>query len=164
MRISISVLAAATLLPLAVQPAAAEAAASGTVTVVNQKTGRCLAVAEGTRAKGAHVIQWRCTGGAEQRWRISKRPGGIRLRNVASGQCLAIAYGTTKQGVKAIQWPCYRGKAPEQVWVRNAKGQLRNFDSRRCLAIANGTRKQGVKPIQWSCYQGNAPEQVWLFR
>ncbi|WP_327092639.1 RICIN domain-containing protein [Nonomuraea sp. NBC_01738] len=74
MRLSHAVIAAVTLLPLLAQPALGEQDAGGAVTVVNQKTGRCLAVAKGTTKKGVKAIQWSCYRGdaPEQVWLLNK--------------------------------------------------------------------------------------------
>jgi hypothetical protein len=91
--------------------------ADGTKEIRNDRSNQCLAIAGGSTADGAHMLQWPCReANPDQHWEITTEANGLsRLRNAHSGQCLAIAAGVKTDGAHLLQWPC-REANPDQAW------------------------------------------------
>jgi hypothetical protein len=65
-------------------------------------------VAGWSTANGGAVIQWPCTGGANQQWRVIDMGGGqFRFQSVFSGKCLDVTGVSTADGAAMQQWDCY---------------------------------------------------------
>jgi hypothetical protein len=92
--------------------------AGGYTEIRNDRTGLCLAIGGGSKANGAHAIQWTCGGVShlEQAWQVGTGTGPVEIRNVNSGQCLAIGGGSKEDGAHALQWPCGGPTHLEQAW------------------------------------------------
>ncbi|WJV46606.1 RICIN domain-containing protein [Streptomyces flavofungini] len=143
----------------------AHAQANAYLTLLNQGTGKCLAVPHASEANGVGLVQWECKGeaDAEQRWQLEHVAGGngdrYLVRNRNSSKCLAIPGGTSVNGTQAIQWTCNGGSS--QIWIHDSRNRLRNLASDRCLAIPNASAANGTKAIQWTC--ATSLDQRWLW-
>jgi hypothetical protein len=75
------------------------------VSIRNEKSDKCMDAEDFGR--GTRIIQFTCSGNANQRWRIEEPISGQwRFVNVASGKCLdASNWGRDAQ---LIQYPCHR--------------------------------------------------------
>ncbi|MGW2543441.1 RICIN domain-containing protein [Kitasatospora sp. NPDC001574] len=110
----------------------------------------CLEVTDWRTDDGAPVRQWPCTGGANQKWRITE--GAVV--NVHSGKCLEIpGYGTTP-GTPVGQWACNGGS--NQRWgITGLFSGLRtyrefvNVHSGLALDVAEVSFDPGAPAIQW---------------
>jgi hypothetical protein len=79
------------------------------VRIVNKNSGKCLAVAGGSDAEAAKVIQWDCVGSQDQRWIEWPEPNSRRwvsFQNGNSIKCLAVAGASTANGAGLIQYTC----------------------------------------------------------
>ncbi|MEV7028585.1 RICIN domain-containing protein, partial [Kitasatospora sp. NPDC093558] len=63
----------------------------------------CADVGGGSTAAGAQVIQWPCTGAANQRWTATAVAGGYKLASQKSGLLLTTA--STSDGAFVTQQP-----------------------------------------------------------
>ncbi|MFC7618363.1 RICIN domain-containing protein [Actinokineospora soli] len=64
-------------------------------------------------AAGAAIIQWTCTGGANQRWTITPSGTGYAIASEASGLLITAASATS--GAKLTQQPA--GASTPQIWA-----------------------------------------------
>lgn len=141
----------------------------------NTNSGQVLAVAGGSDANAARVIQWplRTQGDGqanpEQDWLFVDRLNGwwsFRNAGTADRKAMAVNGGSAQSGAAIIQWP-YNPASPEHVWgFYDAPGypqghyQIRSYKHQNmCIAIPGASRTQGVGAVQWPC--SNGPEQVW---
>ncbi|MFG2643326.1 RICIN domain-containing protein [Streptomyces sp. NPDC048370] len=156
------VLAASLGLVFGVSAIPAQAAPSivylGTVEIKAEHSGQCLEVADWSKANGAAVRQWPCTGGDNQKWhRYSQQndTGAFYYVNANSGKCLEIGGWGRNNGATANQWDCHWGL--NQVF----RGQYSLYmDSAyvygKCLEIADWSTQPGAPARLWSCtYQPN---------
>ncbi|EOD66318.1 RICIN domain-containing protein [Amycolatopsis vancoresmycina] len=89
------------------------AGAADTYTVVNQQTGKCLAVDGASTADGAAVVQQTCTDGtASQQFTLRKvtyggnDPRDYQLAARHCGKCVDVSGVSTTAGASVIQWTC----------------------------------------------------------
>lgn len=132
----------------------------------NGNSGQCLAVGASSTANGAGVIQWPCTGGAEQLWSftdITSINGSLwaHVRNLNSGQCLAVPGGNLNIGYQLMQWPC--GPWNDHYWQFDVDpttgyAMLYNLNN-QCAAIGASSLTAGAPAVEWTCTGGN--EQLW---
>ncbi|MFC7614993.1 RICIN domain-containing protein [Actinokineospora soli] len=133
------------------------------VNLVADHSGKCAGVADSATTAGADVIQWSCTGVADQKWNLTPASGGYRLSpSHASGQCLDVAGASTAPGADVVQWTC--GTGTNQVW---------SFDYEEdgyysvspghapavCLDVASAQGNDGADIVQYSC--NGYPNQRW---
>ncbi|WP_270165607.1 RICIN domain-containing protein [Paenibacillus sp. SYP-B4298] len=136
--------------------------------IVNRKSGKILAVAQGSMTNGAQVIQWDYTGSADQHWQLVPDEGHItvdsyRLFNVKSGKALGIWEGSTTDGGRSVQWTS-SNMSYDQNWFihETAEGftKLVNANSRKFLAVKDGSVSAGAHIAQWS--DADSMEQQWM--
>lgn len=143
-----------------------QTSAAEVANLIDDNSHKCLAVGGGSTEKGAHVIQWACSGAADQDWRLNPRSDGkYEVRNDHSGMCLGIAGGSKENSAHAVQWPC-REATVDQKWLleRNAQGstRLRNANSSQCLAIGSSEVDNGAHALQWPCSSND--DQWWTIK
>ncbi|MFE2554424.1 family 20 glycosylhydrolase [Streptomyces sp. NPDC059352] len=73
----------------------------GSYSVKNVNSGLCMDVTGNSTTVGAAIIQWTCTGNANQHWYVTAVAGGYTITSVSSGLLLTSA-GTT-DGSKITQ-------------------------------------------------------------
>ncbi|MFD9444676.1 RICIN domain-containing protein [Streptomyces sp. NPDC060006] len=131
--------------------------------IVNQHSGKCLAVPADSTANGKVLIQWECNDNLDQEWYAEWIPGGdgnrYRIRNYRSGKCLAIGGSSTALGANAIQWTCSGND--DQKWIWDSAVRLRNVHSDHCLAVPNSSLANGTELVQWTCTLNS--DQGWIF-
>ncbi|MET9228841.1 RICIN domain-containing protein [Lentzea sp. NPDC003310] len=87
----------------------------GTAMFVNANSGKCLDLANGSAANGAHVIQWNCHNGSNQQWDVVLPAGAdpqthvwpVLFKNRATGKCLDLDNANTVNGTGFLQWDCH---------------------------------------------------------
>jgi galactose oxidase len=143
---------------LAATPAAA-ALAPTAVSVV--ATGQCLDVYGATQTNAEAVIQWTCSGNANQQWQLTALAGGYyQLAVMHSGQCLDIYGGATAAGTQAIQWPCSGGN--NQQFTLRAQGSGHAIVARHsglCLGVEGAATTTGARITQQAC--NGSSNQTW---
>jgi hypothetical protein len=99
----------------------------GTAMFVNGNSGKCLDVSGGSVDNGAHVLQWNCHNGGNQRWEVVLPTGAdpnthvwpVLFRNKATGKCLDTDFSGTANGTGFLQWDCH-GNANQQFTLYKA--------------------------------------------
>jgi hypothetical protein len=127
----------------------------------NQGSQKCIAVPGGNPAKGVKLIQYGCTGGAQE-WQVPTVNPGKQI-NGTTGKCMAVPGGTGTEGVQIIQWDC--GDGHEQLWdtsgvTTSSYDTIVNNETGQCLAVAGGSHADGAAIVQFRCEPGH-PEQRW---
>ncbi|MEV8588898.1 RICIN domain-containing protein [Streptomyces sp. NPDC051180] len=154
------VLAASLGLVFGVSAAPAQAAGPdywlATVEIRAEHSGQCLEVADWSKANGAAVRQWPCTGGANQKWnRYSPKDnhGAYYYVNVNSGKCLEIGGWGRNNGATANQWDCHWGL---NQTFRGQFGLVMEYSyaANKCLEIADWSTQAGAPARLWSCTTG----------
>ena len=82
----------------------------GTWQLKNVASGLCMDVRHASGSAGAAVIQWTCTGAANQRWRVVSRGGVSTLTSAGSG--MAVTEASTSNDAALTQQP-YTGAATQ---------------------------------------------------
>ncbi|WP_051787179.1 RICIN domain-containing protein [Streptomyces wedmorensis] len=127
-----------------------------TVEIRAEHSGQCLEVADWSKANGAAVRQWPCTGGDNQKWhRYSPAgdPGAYYYVNANSGKCLEIGGWARYNGAPANQWDCHWGLN------QTFHGQFNfvmdfSYAANKCLEIADWSTQAGAPARLWSCTTG----------
>lgn len=177
------------LLAVVLSPGAARADTPSTgrwYVLGNTATNYYAAVAGGSTASGAKVIQWSGpyvpgTGNyrTEQEWQVWDPDGDqwFYLINAASWKVAGVSNGATANGSGVIQWD-RNDSNTDQQWTFIGPGTtgptnvpiysnnyIRNRKSGRCLAVANGnngTDVQGQQLIIWDCHSSTTfDDQIW---
>ncbi|WP_330289706.1 RICIN domain-containing protein [Streptomyces sp. NBC_00576] len=79
-------------------------------TLTNSGSSMLLDVTGASTATNANIIQATGTGGADQRWTLTKVSANIyTLKNVNSGLCLDVPSKSTAENRQLIQWTCNGG-------------------------------------------------------
>lgn len=129
-------------------PSMAPAVAQTNSTVIAEVSGLCLDVAGASPTPGAAVIQYTCSGNANQQWSAVDVGGGyIELQVRHSGQCLSV----DGDGLAApiVQWPC--DGAASQQWSRNGVSLVARH-SGQCLDVPRSSQENGVALTQYQCH------------
>ena len=126
-------------------------------------SGKCLAVAAAGGASGSPVIQWQCTGGAEQKWVLTPSTLGFQLKPThAPSMCLTVAGSSSSSGAALDQESC--GAGPNQEW-RFVYDQDGHYSLRpaqvtgQCLDVVGASHSDGAGVNQYDC-NGYA-NQMW---
>jgi len=131
-----------------------EASLSGTNLIKVVSDGLCIDVSGASTTAGASIIQWTCSGAANQQWALhSVATNTYTLVSVKSGMCMDVSGGSTSNGAKIIQWPCHGSS--NQQWQAVAKGsgqfELHSVKSGKCLDVTGASTTRGTQFQQWSC-------------
>lgn len=143
---------------------------SGPQQVIAAHSGKCIDVAEVSRAPGAPVHQWDCLGHGQhnQLWRL--RPVGDNSYQIVaahSGYCLDVEGGSLRDGAPVLQWQCMGPKHWNQVWLlRPLAGyfQIIAAHSGRCLEVADAAADNGAALRQGACLGAAQRHQLFSFR
>lgn len=130
-------------------------------TIVNQHSGKCLDVVNGSTANGAEVIQYTCGSGANQRWTLTDRGNGYyNVVSAQSGKCLDVTSASTADGATIKMYTC--GSGTNQQFERRAAGnyyQLVARHSGKCVDIPSYSTDNGTRIKQYPCNSGT--NQRW---
>lgn len=130
-------------------------------TIVNQNSGKCVEVLNGSTANSAKVVQTACDGATDQQWTLTDRGGGYyNIVSVKSGKCLDVASNSTANGAGVIQYTC--GSGANQQWQLRAVGSYYELVARhsgKCLDVPNRSTSDGTQLVQWTCNGGT--NQRW---
>jgi hypothetical protein len=135
------------------------------VLLVNQNSGRCLSIQDGSTAPGALIIQGPTPdrAAAAERWVLLEVSDSVfRLRNENSGMVAEIPAADKDKGVKARQGKERRSQ-PNQHWAFEPVGDtylLRAQHSELVLGIGRGATDEGAPAIQWK-YVAGVADQLW---
>jgi hypothetical protein len=115
--------------------------------------GKCLDVSGFSKEAGAPVIQYSCTGGDNQKWRVRDRGNGVHdIVAAHSGMCMDVTGSSMEDVAAIIQYPC-NGQANQGFRIIESDGRLTitSDHSLKCLDIEGGAATDGAKLIQYAC-------------
>lgn len=155
---------ASTVLAMGVAAPQVHAIDEGIYEISAKHSGKCLDVAEVSKSDGALLQQWSCSGGDNQRWRVTNVGAGYRLQAVHSSKCLDVKDWSTSNGGVLQQWSC--GSGENQQWQIEAQAdgsyRLRSNYSNRVADVAGAMMENGARVQQWSWTGGS--NQRWQFK
>ena len=126
-------------------------------------TGLCMDVNKASTLVDATVIQWPCSGAANQQWQATQADGYYTLKSANSGLCLDVNKASLAPETTLVQWLCTAGSANQQFQLR-AQGDgfaMVARHSGRCVGIAGGSQAWETNLVQQAC-TGSAT-QTWKF-
>ena len=128
-------------------------------------SNKCADVNGGSTANLANIIQWSCSGSANQRWTITPTSdGAYTLQAVHSGKCMEVANSSTANGANVQQNSC-TGAANQKWNIQYVGGdayKLIAVHSGQTLKVWSGDATDGANIVQWP-YYGTA-YQHWLLQ
>ncbi|WBP84696.1 RICIN domain-containing protein [Kitasatospora cathayae] len=135
---------------------------TGTYTLTNQASSMLLDVSGASTANAGAVIQWPSTGGANQKWKLTRLADNVyALTSVNSGLCLDVPGYSTATGVQVQQWTCNGGT--NQQWALDLTGStyaLVNAASGLTLGTG-GSTPQGAAVDQETGGSSSAAGESW---
>jgi hypothetical protein len=135
------------------------------VEIVSRHSEKCLDVFGASTDDAAAVIQWTCTGGPNQQWRLEPvATGAYRLVARHSGKALDVYGALIDDLAPAIQYPTHGGD--NQLWtlepVSGGYVRLVARHSGKALDVAGASLDDGALVIQYTAHGG--ANQQWLLR
>ncbi len=136
----------------------------GTHTATNASSGLLMDVSGSALQPGAPVIQWPGTGGANQKWLMTRVADNLyTIVNSNSGLCLDVPNQSLQDGVQLAQWTCNGGD--NQLWAADLVGSYsgQNFvfvSAKSDLSIGVGSSSQGAQVLQQT--PTGASNQQWV--
>lgn len=123
----------------------------------------CLDVASGDKASGAKLIQWGCTGNANQTFvaEASRSDGGVSGESSQGGGTSAGASAQTKPGNGEAGGES-AGSTPPGAAPPATTGLIVARHSAMCVATPNARVTAGTGLVQWTC-EPNATHMDWRF-
>jgi Ricin-type beta-trefoil lectin domain len=115
---------------------------------------KCLDVAQFSKKPGAQIIQFPCTGLANQRWRIRHVGHGFHtITALHTRMCMDVKEGSSDNQAEIIQFPCLKGNNNQKFLIAKVGDvfEIRSVSSSKCLDIEGGTIIEGAKLIQFEC-------------
>ncbi|HYN93365.1 MAG TPA: family 43 glycosylhydrolase [Pilimelia sp.] len=138
-----------------------------TYAISNANSGKVADVTGGSSADGAPVVQWRDTGGTNQRWAFQSTGDGYHTITCArSGKALDVAGGSTADNAAVVQ-SAADGRTSQQWQLRPVAGAAGRFTvvnrrSGRALDVGGGAATDGAAIVQYR--ETGAANQQWTFR
>ncbi|MER7756920.1 RICIN domain-containing protein [Kitasatospora sp. NPDC097643] len=139
---------------------------AGTYTLANGASSMFLDVSGASASAGAAAIQWPSTGGANQKWKLTRVADNVyTLASVNSGLCLDVPGYSTATGVHLQQWTCNGGT--NQQWALDLTGSptgstyvLVNVGSGLTMGTG-GSTAQGAAVDQETGGSASAAAESW---
>jgi Peptidase family S41/Ricin-type beta-trefoil lectin domain-like len=133
--------------------------------IVSRHSGKCLDVFGASLDDAAAVIQWTCTGGPNQQWRLERTASGAhRLIARHSGKALDVYGALVDDLAPAIQFPTNNGD--NQLWTLQPASDgyvsIVARHSGKPLDVAGASVEDGAAVIQYTAHGG--ANQQWLLR
>jgi len=157
-------------LALFLNPGAAQAAAGPMY--MNYSSSLCIAVAGGSTALNANIVQYTCDGNDRSLW--DWVDSGISyngthfyfLKNRHSGWCISTAGGSTAIWAPMVQYHCDANYA--RLWVKQKfSGDIEGFflvnvNSSFCLGVDNDSTSLNARLVQAPCTLSFARDwEIW---
>ena len=127
-------------------------------------SGGCLDVYNASGANGASVVQWSCTGGSNQQWKlVNLGTGFYELHPRHSNACADINLASTANGADLVQWACTAGYNQQfsLVYVSSGYYEIHPRHTNKCLDVDNAGLGNGAQVQQWTC-SGLAHQQFYF--
>jgi hexosaminidase len=129
------------------------------VTLVNQKSGRCVSPQVKPGELTRIVISDCDSGRADQYWRLTQ-DGELRVTIDGVTKCLDAAGGKIKDGTDVIAWDCHGG--PNQKWTVNSESQIGVQQSSMCLDVWQEKIDNGSPIKLYTCRSTGIGNQVFI--
>jgi arabinan endo-1,5-alpha-L-arabinosidase len=84
--------------------------------LVNENSGKVLAVPEDSRESGTQMIQWHEADFEGRLWKFVKAGNHFTVESKVNGLVLDVLDGNTESGASVIQWPRKKSENDNQVW------------------------------------------------
>ncbi|MFI6931051.1 RICIN domain-containing protein [Streptomyces sp. NPDC050287] len=126
-------------------------------TLTARHSGKCLDISDNSAADSAVALQYTCTGGLNQQWRLRDAGNGyVQILAQHSGKCLDVANASTADGAYVNQYHCTTGTNQQWLFQDQSNGYYRLVarHSGKCLDVANASTANGARLIQWTCGTG----------
>ncbi|MER5966076.1 RICIN domain-containing protein [Streptomyces sp. NPDC002057] len=135
--------------------AAAAEIPTGTVTVVNSGSGKCLDARAAATSNGTAVQQYGCNGTTAQQWSVTATSDGhvrIGSRNDPS-QVVDVSDVSTADNAPVHLWTYGGGLNQQWRAVDEGDGTFRlvNRNSGKCLDVPAASTADGVQLVQYTC-------------
>jgi hypothetical protein len=130
--------------------------------LVNRATGKCLDVYNWSTADAGEVLQWTCTGGNNQRWRVEQLADGTsRIINTNSDKALDVYNCGTADGTNIEQYTWWNNNCERWNLVATDSGWVRlvNPNSGKVADVANCNSADGTDVRLWTWLNNNC--QQW---
>ncbi|WP_214107497.1 RICIN domain-containing protein [Acrocarpospora catenulata] len=122
-------------------------------------SGKCLDVVNGSRANGARIQQWTCSGNSQQKWyiRSTGHPSGelYTIVSAHSGACLDLRDSNPGNGAVVQQWTC-SGGYNQQWWLTwdatMGAYRIKAGVGDRCLDVTGASTANGAYMQTWDCF------------
>ena len=128
---------------------ATSGSSSGTVHLVNARSGLLLGVEGMSTADGAMILQWSDNGTADHNWDVINDGDAVKFRNANSGKVLGVQNMSTTDGATILQWSD-NGTADHR-WTLQDQGngtcKIRNVNSGKLLGIQNDSTAVGAYAV-----------------
>ncbi|GAA4106580.1 MULTISPECIES: RICIN domain-containing protein [Actinomadura] len=114
---------------------------------------KCLDVRGGDSDDGTPVIQYRCRGTANQRFRLVSTDRGRYQIRTLHNKCLDVSGASSADGTSLIQYRC-RGTANQKFWLRpvgSGRYEMRTLHD-KCLDVHGQSASNGAPVIQYRCH------------
>lgn len=135
-------------------PSGETAATPTSYTLVNRNSGKCLDVNGGNTADGTDILQWTCTGGTNQKWKVEDLGDDTnRLVNVATGKVMDVADCSASDGADIRQWSWLNNKCQRYRLVFTASGdyvRIVNESTGKVADVADCSAADGADVRQWT--------------
>jgi coenzyme F420-reducing hydrogenase delta subunit len=129
-----------------------------TTQIVNQNSGKCVDVLQGSTGNAAEIIQYTCTGAVNQQWQLRDLGNGYHnLVAQHSGKCLDVNNASTANNAAVIQYTC--GSGTNQQWqLRAVSGtsyvEIVARHSGKCLDVSGQSTADSARLQQYTCWGG----------
>ena len=118
-------------------------------------SGKCLDIVNGSRANGARIQQWTCSGAPQQKWYL--RGVGGEYYNIVSAHdaaCLDLRDNLNANGAVVQQWTC--SGAYNQVWQVTWDASMGAYRIKpdvgdKCLDVTGVSTANGAYMQIWDC-------------
>jgi Glycosyl hydrolase family 59/Ricin-type beta-trefoil lectin domain-like/Concanavalin A-like lectin/glucanases superfamily len=131
-----------------------------TYQLLNRNSGLALAVAGGSTASGALIVQSAAQTSTAQDWKLTGTNGQDTLVNVASGLALDVPASSTTEGVQLDQYTANGGA--NQHWLVNSTSDgyytLANVNSGLVADVSGASKTAGAEVVQWPSNGGTNQE------
>ncbi len=144
--------------------------------LINQTTGKCLSINEGSSNEGAKALLWDCSGNPQNGdgQLITKYPMisnwpyyQLRFNDAGgpnAGKCLTVPGHSQSEGEQLIQYSCISESEDNQLWSISGGSeyfQLHSKNTGQCVDDWLSSSANGNKIDQWGCNGTGA--QNWKF-
>jgi len=134
---------------------------SGYNNLIARHSGKCGDVAGASTANNAAVIQYTCSGGTNQQWRLQNLNNGYyQIVARHSEKCADVTSASTTAGAAVIQYTC--GSGTNQQWQLSSTGGYYTLVSRNsglCLDVTSASTADHAAFDQYTC--SGATNQQW---